>query len=121
MPTDAQFEERMPVWEAFSEFFLDTELQAEDHERIAQVLAASGYSAKELEEILVYEVYPTCKVNMFSMAGEWAGINPDWIREKMAPKYDRRPPIRIWSFHHRWMYGRHWQRVQPRIAELRAK
>ena len=33
-------DERLPVWEALSEFFLDTELDETDHERIARVRQA---------------------------------------------------------------------------------
>lgn len=51
-------DERLPVWEALSELFLDVELDAHDHERIAGHLATSSYSIQELEEILYFEVYP---------------------------------------------------------------
>ncbi len=121
MTPAAQIDERMPVWDALSEFFLDTELQPEQHERIARVLAASRYSEKELDEILVYEVYPACKWNLLCVAGEWGGFHPDWIKEKIGPRYDRRPAIRLGFFHHRWMYDRHWRKVRPRVMELRAK
>ena len=33
--TEAQIEDRLPVWEALCEFFLDTSLHSEDYERIA--------------------------------------------------------------------------------------
>jgi hypothetical protein len=120
MPSDSQIDERMPIWDAFSEFFLDTELQARDHERIARILAASRYSEKELDGILAHEVYPVCKWNMLCVAGEWAGFHPEWIKEKMAPRYDKRPIFRF-GFRHRWMYGRHWTKVRAQIAELRSK
>ncbi|HLP10028.1 MAG TPA: hypothetical protein VK178_17840 [Opitutaceae bacterium] len=120
MPTDPQIEERMPVWEALSEFFLDTELQPDDHERIARCLAASGYTEKELAGILAHEVYPSCKWNMLSPAGEWAGFSREWIQEKMAPRYDKRPLFHF-GLRHRWMYGDHWEKVRTRIAELRSK
>jgi hypothetical protein len=121
MPTAAQIDERMPVWDAFSDFFLDTELQPEHHERIARILAASRYSEKELDDILVYEVYPACKGNMLCVAGEWGGFHPDWIKEKMGPRYDKRSLMLFGLFHHRWMYSRHWKMVRPRITELRNK
>ncbi len=34
--TEALIEERLPAWEALSEFFLDTQLQPDDYERIAR-------------------------------------------------------------------------------------
>ena len=35
-----ELQRRQPVWEAFSEFWLDTELDSSDHTRIANVLRA---------------------------------------------------------------------------------
>jgi len=120
MPSEAQITERMPVWDALSEFFLDTELQPDDHERIAKTLAASRYSETELDEILAYEVYPACKCNLLCVAGEWIGFHPDWLKEKIAPRYDRRPFLKL-RFRHRWMFDRHWTKVQARIRELRQR
>ena len=51
-----ELERRRPVWAALSDLFLDTELEAADHQRIAHVLAASGYPESELERILCREV-----------------------------------------------------------------
>ena len=118
MPSEEQIDERMPVWDALSEFFLDTELQADDHERIANTLAKSRYSEAELDGILAHEVYPVCKWNMLCVTGEWAGFHPEWIKEKMAPLYDRRPR---WSFgfRQRWMFNHHWTKVRARMIELR--
>ena len=65
---EAQIEKRMPVWEALSELFLDNELQPADHERIAQALAATDFSAEEIEVILIAEVCPVCRWNLVSVA-----------------------------------------------------
>jgi hypothetical protein len=119
-PTDAQIEERMPVWDALSDFFLDTELQPDDHERIAKTLAATRYSEKELDGILVHEVCPACKWNMLCVAGEWAGFDREWMKSKMSPRYDKRP-LMSFSFRYRWMYAHHWAKVRSRISELRAR
>jgi hypothetical protein len=118
MPTAEQINERMPIWAALSEFFLDTELPGDDHERIAKILASSRYSERELGDILAYEVYPACKWNLLCVAGEWTGFHPDWIREKIAPRYDRRPFLRL-GLHRRGMDKRHWTKVRARIAEIR--
>jgi hypothetical protein len=77
--TEAQIEERFPVWDALSDFFLDTRLQQDDYERIAKILAASSYTEDELEDILEYEVCPACRINILSPAGEeldlsWIGL-----------------------------------------------
>jgi hypothetical protein len=120
--TEAEIEERLPVWEALSEFFLDTELQPDDHERIAKTLAASSYTEEEIEEILIDEVCPVCRFNMLSMAGEWAGFHPDWLKEKIGRRFGRRPRFRsFFILRHRWMYARHWNKIKPQIAEIRAR
>ena len=58
MITDAEFERRKPVWTAFSEFWLDTELEDSGLRSIARIAAASGYSVAELRDIYLYEVAP---------------------------------------------------------------
>jgi hypothetical protein len=118
MPTELQIQERMPVWDALSEFFLDTELHPDDQERIAKVLAASRYSEQDLDEILNYEVYPACKWNLLCVAGAWAGFHSDWIKESMAPRYNRRPLLKL-GFRWQWMFVHHWNKVRERIGELR--
>ena len=111
-------DERFPVWEALSEFFLDTELQDHDHDRIATTLAASRYSTIEIKDILDYEVSPACKWNLYSVAGEWAGFHPNWIVESIAPRKNRRPRIRL-PLLSRWMFRSHWQSVVRRIDAIR--
>jgi hypothetical protein len=118
--TEAQIDERLPVWEALSELFLDTELQPDDYERIARILAASSYKESEIEGILIGEVCPTCKWNMMTVAGEWAGFDRDWLREKVSPRLGKRPGIRsLYVFMNRWMYARKWNKVRARIVEMR--
>ncbi|MEI7732535.1 MAG: hypothetical protein WCO56_23390 [Verrucomicrobiota bacterium] len=79
MLTDAEFERRKPVWKAFSEFWLDTELQDEDLQRIANIAAASGYTVAELRDIYLYEVAPVVSPNLLTVAGEWAGFDEEWL------------------------------------------
>ena len=115
---DATKDDRFPVWDALSEFFLDTELDIKDYERISTVLAGSKYTIEELQDILYYEVYPICKWNMFSVAGEWAGFHPDWIMENIAPKKDRRPKLRMGPIH-KWMFKSHWNHVSHLVLKRR--
>jgi hypothetical protein len=115
---DEPKDERFPVWDALSEFFLDTELDKRDYERISKILADSKYSINELQEILYYEVYPVCKWNMFSVAGEWAGFHPDWIMENIAPRKDRRPKLRMGPIH-KWMFRYHWSQVSYLVDKQR--
>ena len=98
------------MWEALSEFFLDTELDDTDYQRISGVLASSPYSIQDTEDILRHEVYPALIWNLRSVAGEWAGFDRDWLRETIEPRLDRRPKFRLplmqWS-----MVRDHWTRV----------
>ncbi len=71
--------QRHLIWEALSELFLDTQLQTHDHEWIAKVLAQSPYTEDELESILQHEVAPILCANLFNVAGEWTGFDPDWL------------------------------------------
>ncbi|MCL4853081.1 MAG: hypothetical protein KJZ78_17110 [Bryobacteraceae bacterium] len=110
--------ERMPVWEALSEFFLDTELRETDYRRIAGVLADSPYSERELWEILRFEVYPPCHFNLLCVAGEWALFGEDFLMQKVAPRCDKRPRF-AWPVLHRWMFGQHWAKVGAMLRNIR--
>ena len=113
---NATVDERLPVWNALSELFLDTELQEDDHQRIARVLAASPYSEKKLDEILRFEVTPVLKWNLLSIAGEWAGFDEAWLREKLEPRIDARPWFRPGVF---WMMRRRWKHIVGLVVKLR--
>ncbi len=111
--------ERMPVWDALSEFFLDTELQDDDHKRIAKVLARSPYSEVELWEILRFEVYPACHFNLLCVAGEWAMFGEEWLTERVAPRCGKRPRFH-WPILHWWMFRHHWRKVRDLVRGMRA-
>jgi len=108
------------VWEALSEFFLDTELDAADYLRISRELAASRYSESELEAILLHEVYPACKANLMCVAGEWSGFHPEWIRSAMTARLGRRRRF-LPLFRQRWMCDHHWKAVRPLIVAQRQR
>jgi hypothetical protein len=114
--------DRVQVWDALSEFYLDTSLDKEDLERIAQILARSPFSLEELRHIELSEVEPVCASNLSLLPGEWAGFTPDWLipkcleRQRKTPyQPDSRPP---------WFYRflrATWPSNVPRqrIAEIR--
>lgn len=112
----AVIEERMPIWSALSELFLDTELQPQDIERISKQLAESPYTTQKIEEILRFEVTPPLKWNMMVVAGEWAGFDEDLLRERISPRIDRKPLIRFPVF---GMIQRDWRKIRVRIKEIR--
>jgi hypothetical protein len=77
---------RRPVWEALSDMFLDTDVSLTRAWRV-QRLAESPYSVSELQHILVEEVYPACKYNLLSVAGEWSGFDPEWLEHKVLRRH----------------------------------
>ena len=116
--SDSVIEERIPVWNALSEFFLDTELHHTDRERIATVLAASPYSEEKLEEILRFEVTPVLRANLFSIAGEWTGFDEAWLREKLKPRIDKRPLLKLGVS---LAIRAPWKEVRKLVSLLRSK
>jgi hypothetical protein len=82
---------RRPVWEALSDLFLDTDVSLARNWRVG-VLTASPYSVEDIERILIDEVYPICKYNLLSVAGEWAGFDQSWLEERILRRL--RSPLR---------------------------
>lgn len=85
-PAAQDLERRRPVWEAMSELFLDTELDAKDRQRIADVLASSGYADEELDRILWQELCPVLEVNLRNPAGEWTGFDMQHVEERILSR-----------------------------------
>lgn len=100
--TPSDLEHRRPVWLAISELFLDTNLDSADLTRIAKTLAQSPYSLEELDDILLWEVYPACWTNTYAIAGEWAGFDPEWLEARIK----RRP----------WLLTAMWTATVGRLA-----
>jgi hypothetical protein len=98
MRPEVQIDRRLPVWSAFSELFLDTELQADDYRRIVAALRASGYAPAELRAILADEVGPAFLFNLLDVAGEWSGWSEDEVREIMlrSLRSGNRMPALAW-------------------------
>ena len=106
-----------------SEFWLDTELNDEDHRRIAAVLRDSGYTIPELEAICRSEVAPVVSGNLLSVAGEWACFDSAWLEREILQRL-RRPSVLTRAFllfgvpRPRPMFGaqRHWAAIVRLLA-----
>ena len=83
MLSESDIEKRFPVWEALSELFLDTELDEITHKYIGKVILESAYTPEEIHSILWREVFPAVGDNLRCVAGEWAGFNPEWLKERI--------------------------------------
>lgn len=81
-PASEDLVARQPVWDALSDLFLDTDTSLSRQWR-ADRLAESPYSLEQLEFILIDEVYPICKYNLMSVAGEWGGFDAEWLKSKI--------------------------------------
>ena len=106
-------ERRRHVWNALSELYLDTELEEPDNARIAAVLAQSGYSSGQLEEILYRELHPVLLTNLVSFAGEWAGFDPDWLEAQILKRGSKRRGFAV--IPGKWMVRRSWRAI---LAQL---
>ena len=94
MLTQNEIDRRRPVWLAFSEFWLDTELGPHDLERLASAIGQSGFSISELRRIHLEEVAPVLYPNLLSPAGEWAGFDEEWLCGAIVQNIDRTGPVR---------------------------
>lgn len=77
-------EERIEIWRALSDLFLDTEIDEVTYEYIAQVVSRSDYTLTEIENILWHEVYPVLEGNLGSVAGVWEGWTDDWLAQNLS-------------------------------------
>lgn len=113
---------REPVWSALSELFLDTDVSLSRTWR-AQQLAQSPYALEQLEFILVEEVYPVCKYNLLSVAGEWAGFDVEWLRARILHHLQARSRVWRWFNLGRFSFqaSSEWQATKRAVLEARAK
>jgi len=110
---------RIPVWNALSDLYLDTDVTL-SHDYIVRTLAASPYSLDELHEMLMYDVHPALYPNLMSVAGEWAGFDEAWLVERIAtvrrqPRWRRR--ITHWFARD---IGAQWRTLEPMIRAARS-
>jgi hypothetical protein len=112
---------RKPVWLALSEFYLDTELQPADFERIRAVFDQSGYSEQEIRQIDYDEVGPLLYPNLLSVAGEWIAFEETTLLDSLARRAIKRgrlrrlPPFRwLWRKSIDFFNQTYFQRIYPR-------
>lgn len=84
--TDSEIAQRLPVWEALSEFWLDGWLDDSDFQRISKQLLDSPYSKNQLQSICIYEVAPAVSMNLYSIAGVWGGFEPNLLCKRIIQR-----------------------------------
>lgn len=72
-------DEKLKIWRALSDLFLDTEIDELTFKYIARTISESRFSLPEIEEILWYEVYPILESNLRCVAGVWEGWSDEWL------------------------------------------
>ncbi|HCA09751.1 hypothetical protein [Chryseobacterium sp.] len=118
--------ERIPLWIALSDFYLDTELQDSDFRYIAKTILESPYTFEEVKTINTYEVFPVLQSNLLQPAGEWAGFNEKWLVEAITShlatkKRFKNLMIRIGYKKYAWMQEDYWVRLETIYHEMRGK
>lgn len=76
-------EDRLTIWRALSDLFLDTELDDTTYQYIARTINESDFTLSEIEQILWYEVYPVLSNNLRSVAGVWDGWSDAWLLQHL--------------------------------------
>jgi hypothetical protein len=107
-----ELERRRPVWDALSEFFLDTELDGDDYRRIRDILLGSGYPLEEIRRIFCDEVAPVVGWNLFSVAGEWACFDREWLEQRILNRRVDPPRKTLRGVYRRLAFLTIWQQVR---------
>jgi hypothetical protein len=81
--SEEEITDRLPVWEAIAELWLDVEMRDSEIKYVAQRLAQSKYSMAELEGIYLYEVAPVVHLNLRGKEGEQASFPIEWLRDEI--------------------------------------
>jgi hypothetical protein len=113
---------RKPIWNALSEFYLDTELDDDSIAKIAGIILESPYSMEEVKQINKYEVYPILQWNLLSTAGEWDYFDSEWLEGRIAKRLAKNDWIDKvvvdFSFpFFKWMTKGYWSRVEKVLTK----
>jgi hypothetical protein len=112
---------REAVWLALADLWLDTEITATTLDAIVRTLRDSGLPLAELEQIFYYEVAPVVWRNAWSVAGEWSGFDPQWLREECGRNQQRgrwhRGKCRLLRWPMTYACSEHWQQIRARLAQ----
>jgi len=82
--------QHLPIWIALSAFYLDTELDNTELDRITSVFFQSKLTLNQIKEIDLFEVFPTLQSNLSSVAGNWAGFDQKQLISACTKTLDKR-------------------------------
>jgi hypothetical protein len=76
---------RLALWRAFSEFFLDTEPTENSFLLAAKAILEADVSIEVARSVLWNEVFPALHHNFLDPAGVWAGWPDEWLVKNIKP------------------------------------
>lgn len=94
-----EIEKRKPLWQTFSDFWLDNELQDFEYKYTVNLMITSNFSLDELEKIFFEEVAPVVYMNLYSVAGQWDLFHPEWLFQSIIEnlkKQENNAVYRAW-------------------------
>jgi len=109
---------RRAAWEALSDLYLDTDVDAL-RPSVAHRLAALPLTAAELEHILLSEVHPVLRANLRVAAGLWTAFDPDWLATAIQRHRARPRWRRLFDPFLRREAQRQWRLLAPMIQAAR--
>jgi len=87
--TAEEVDRALPLLTALADLYLDTDVMpAVPH--IARIIVERGYTVQQAEAMLRWDVRPAFYTNLLSVAGEWAGWSPEFVRERVLAVSGRR-------------------------------
>lgn len=105
---------------AFSNLYLDTELDDADHRALARTLAVTSLSLDALDRLLREDVHPALWMNLASVAGVWTAFDEAWLLARVRAR--RRARVR-WPTTLVPLYAlvdAEWRRVRAQVVTERS-
>ena len=116
LPPAEDLEDRKLLYDFLQTFWMDTD-PAILFDRIVHQCASSKYTIAELERIFWNEVEPAVGFNLWSIAGEWAGFEVDWLAARVLEKSRFGEPLPVkWVRPHANFW---WRRLRAAVMEKR--
>lgn len=112
----ADDEVRKELWAAFSDLWLDNEVDQISREYIVRVMIESGLPLDELKAVLRYQVAPVVYKNLYNVfpGGEWAGFDEEWLRNEIIKNTARQKESKLYRW---WVRSRPGQKLMTGIIK----
>ncbi len=104
--------DKYTLWLALADlFFLDTEPDEEDYQRVADVLKTAGWNKEYTKSALIL-IAPSVKANLggviYSVIGNWSGFDKESLGKRIERRESLREKYPNWYFflqdvHSKWM------------------